>query len=458
MESVTDRWIDAHRNDILHDLRELLRIPSVNGAAEPGAPLGLNIKRALDYTLALCEKLGFATRDMDGMIGYADYGDGSETLGVLTHLDVVDVDDAWEHDPFSGEIYGDRIISRGVQDDKGPAIAAIYALAAIKETGLKMKRRVRLMFGCDEELGMRCLTYYLESGEKVPDISFSPDAEYPLVSSEMNICGATYKKAYASKISMEAGTAANAVPGRAVVTVPLTETEAKQALGGFALDGFKASYEPADEGCTITVLGAAAHASMPHLGKNALQAMLMLLNRLPLPPADLRAARELTDLFGMEYHGETIGLDSQDESGRLTLNPGVIKWDASGYTLHIDVRAPMSVGSATVSSKLDAAFVGKAERQSFNFSQGFYMAEDTELVSQLRSVYAKRSGTDLPPVHIGGGTYARDLPNAVAFGPQLPGKPDMCHMSDEYMTVEDFFFNVKTIADAITALATDRSN
>ena len=456
MSSATDRWIDEHRDEFLNDLTQLLKIPSVNGAPEPDAPFGRDIRRALNFTLDLCRKFGLRAAHLDGKIGYADWGQGEEMLGVLTHVDVVRADGAWDTPPFVPTLKDGVLTARGVQDDKGAVVASIYALAAVKAGNLPFRRTVRLLFGCDEEQQMRCLAHYLSSGEPVPDLSFSPDAEYPVVNSEMHICSAEYSLSYPSSITIQAGTAVNAVPGTACAYVPLPFEDS--AIRSICVpDGFQVRCTPQGTGCQIQVTGVPAHACVPHLGKNALQAMLCLLARLPLPLADRQALNALSGKFQMHYYGQGLGLEREDPSGRLTLNLGTMEWSAAGYRLGIDLRVPISMEQEQVRDALDRAFQGIARRTAFRFSPGFYRPESSELVSSLAEVFARRYGKQLPLVHMGGGTYARNLPNAVSFGPLMPGKDDQCHMANESVSLEDLFFNVKVMADAITALALEQS-
>ena len=444
-----DQWIEDHRTEILEKLSGLIQIPSVLGPPEADAPFGRDIARALDFTLALCRELGFETTNLDGRIGFADYGEGEEMLGILCHLDVVAVGEGWSVDPFAGEIVGDKMIARGIQDDKGPVIAAIYGLAAVKRASVAFRRRVRLIFGCDEETQMRCLRHYLDVGERIPELSFSPDAEYPVVNGELHICSAEYQKEYGSSIRIQAGTAVNAVPGRAEAYIPIKP----DALKGEWPDGCQGKLEACGEGTLVTMVGKAAHASVPELGKNALQAMLVFLAQQDLPDADRAAVSELVSVFGMTCHGEGVGLDVEDASGRLTLNLGIMKWNEKGYTLDLDIRAPISLEESTIREALIRMLSSFCREIFFRFSRGFYLPDSTELVGSLRKIFIERYGEELPSIQIGGGTYARNLPNAVSFGPLMPGKIDECHMTDESMTIEDFVFNVKMMADAIRALA-----
>lgn len=465
MNKQTDAWLDAHQDQLVTALQRSIRFPSVSRGEEsaPGAPFGKTIRAALADMLALCEGFGMTVCDMDGYIGYADAGAGEEMLGILTHLDVVPAGGGWTYPAFGGEVHDGILYGRGTLDDKGPAIASVFALAAVMASGAPFRRRVRLLFGCDEETGMHCLHHYLSSpSAEIPTMSFSPDGGYPVVNSEKGILHVRYEKRYASALTFEAGTVVNAVPGKATATVPLTEAEVQTALGAFlarpALDGetfseaFRFACAPEGARTRIEVTGVSAHASTPELGKNALQALVALLSVLPLPEMDAETARSLHAALGMDRNGEIMGLDFTDASGRLTLNPGLLSWNGQGLTLSLDIRYPLSMTGAQVAAAIDAAFPGFARTQ-FEDSPGHMVPVESELVQKLTEVYAHRSGTWLAPRQIGGGTYARHLPNAVAFGPEVPGEESRVHMADECIALSALLYNAKMYADAIVALA-----
>ncbi len=456
MNKNVDLWIDEHQSELVCALQELVRYPSVSESskAEKGAPFGASVKEALDFALSLCTSFGFDSTDLDGYIGYADWGEGQETLGVLTHLDVVPEGEGWTKPPFGAVLEDGRIYGRGTLDDKGPAIAAIFALAAIKACGIPLTRRVRLMMGCDEECGMGCMQHYIKN-RPLPDIAFSPDADYPLVNSEKGIFHCCYTKSFPSRITLNAGTVVNAVPGKATAFVPLSHAVVAPIVERFSAEhAFPAVLDETRGGLSITLFGKDAHASMPEEGKNALLGLLALLSRLPLPEEDAENVTALHNALGFDLHGETVGLDCEDASGRLTMNPGLMRWDENGYRLDLDIRYPISMDSALIPQKLDAALSGT--RGETAFKAGHYVSEDSELVKKLLAVYEARSGAYLPPKKIGGGTYARCIENAVAFGPEIPGGDNRIHMADEFMSVSDLVYHTKMIADAILALASEQ--
>lgn len=455
MNPKVDAWLDAREGAIVKAVQEIIAIPSVKAEPAPGAPFGADIKAALDHALALAAGLGFAVKDLDGYAGYAEFGEGEELVGILCHLDVVPAGVGWTYPPFGGELHDGRIYGRGTVDDKGPAVAALYAMAAVKECGLPMKRRVRLILGCDEESGMQCLEHYCKHAE-IPAMSFSPDAEYPLVNSEKHGFGADYRMPYASSITIQAGERANVVPGEATATVPLPLARILPILEAYLEKSeYGCSAEAVDEASSkITVRGLSAHASLPEQGRNAFFALVDLLDRLPLSEADAKAVAGIARAFGFECHGESFGLDKTDASGRLTLNVGVIDWDETGIRrLSIDIRAPITMERGEIETALNARLnpVGLTAART-SFSKGYCMPPESELVSKLLAVYSARTGAPAAPLAIGGGTYARHLPNAVAFGCEIPGHEAAIHMPNEYITVEDLMFNVRVLADAVAAL------
>ena len=188
-------YIRAHADELLESLAALVRIPSVEGVPEEHAPFGREPARALHETLALCEKLGFRTGNMDDRVGWCEYGEGKEMVAVLGHLDVVPAGDGWtETEPFSGEIKNGRIYGRGTMDDKGPMVAAIYALAALKDAGFAPSKRIRLLFGTNEETGCGDMSWYVSHGGELPVYGFTPDGEYPIINGEKGILNGTYSR------------------------------------------------------------------------------------------------------------------------------------------------------------------------------------------------------------------------------------------------------------------------
>ncbi len=437
MSSITDKYIDEHFDSLVEDLQAMVRIPSVEAEAvptsdnEPKKPFGENVRKAADLMLDLAgKKHGFKVKDGDGCYVIAEEGvlGSREMLGIICHLDVVPEGSGWEHPAFGAEIHDGKIVGRGTVDDKGPAMAALYALKAVRDCGYDLRRGVRLIFGLNEETGMRCIEEYLKN-ERTPDIAFTPDGSYPLCNSEFGICHATFRKEYNSDIFFKSGVAANVVPPEATAVV---------------------------YGDEYKTTGIQTHASTPWEGENAAQKMINLLEDIELANSeDVKVLKVLKRHLGKGYNGEGFGLFYEDETGKQTLNLGLVNWDKNGFEMTLDLRCPSAVRPETVKEKLCEAFAEcGAELKSFNFSEGYYLSPDTEIVSKLMKVYQNRTGdTESKPIVMGGGTYARHMPNCVSFGPEGYMDVCSCHIPNEYITLEQLRFNSKMLADAIIALA-----
>lgn len=422
------------------DLQALLRIPSVSR--------GEALHDALTAALTLANRLGFAdTQDLDGLCGTVDYGEGKETLGVLAHLDVVPAGEGWTWPPFGAEIHNGRIYARGVVDNKGPAVSALYALAAVREAGIKLTRRVRIILGCDEEIGWDCIARYKQT-EPDPDLAFSPDADYPVVNAERGILQVRYEKKYPSALRIDCGTAANVIPGTASATLP------KPALPFSLPPELTGSFEEN----TLTVTGRGGHASLPALAFNALQGLLQALVVQDLPPEDAKTVRALAVLLGMDQHGERMGIALTDDSGRLTLVPSILQADAEGMALEMDCRYPLSQTAEGLLATWDALFCEIGFSRTVTHGKaGHFVPEDSELVSGLLKVYTQYMERDARPLAIGGGTYARAFVGAVGFGPVPEGGASQCHMPDESMSLKELRTNTILLAEAICELAGEKN-
>ncbi|MEL7608741.1 MAG: Sapep family Mn(2+)-dependent dipeptidase [Bacillota bacterium] len=457
MNAKVDAFIRENERGIVRAVQDALRFESVKEEpAGKGKPFGAPMADCLGHTLRLAGELGLATKNLDGYAGIAECGEGKEMLGILCHLDVVPAGTGWKYPPFGAQIEDGLIYGRGALDDKGPAISALFALAAVKQAGVSFRRRARLILGCDEESGWACMRRYKET-EPAPDLAFSPDADYPLVYSEKGIVHLTFEKGFSSKLAIDAGTRPNVVAGVAEAIVPLDEQIVRAAMEKAGKEaGIDVSLERADRGTLVTVKGLEAHASTPEQGKNALLALFELLSPLPLPEADAALVRSLNALFGRDLHGEHLGLDREDETGRTTVNPGVMRWDASGVReFVVDIRCPRSLSVQDAQDTLAAALSPLGLAPVSRYIQPYHsVKKDSELVVKLLGAYEQRAGERLPPLAIGGGTYARAFENAVAFGCERPGKSSPVHMPNEFISVEDVLFNTYMIADAILALCT----
>ena len=425
MQTIIEKSFDNQ----IRDLQELIRIPSVSrGEPKAGMPYGENVYNALRKAQEIARKLGFEkVWDVEARCGVVEYGEGDELVAVMAHLDVVPEGTGWTYPPYGAEIHDGAMYGRGTADDKGAAVSALYALYTLKESGAKMRRRVRILLGCDEERGSTGMERYREV-EGEPTMAFTPDATYPVVNSEMNISHMIFEKKYPTAVRAQVGTALNVIPGEAAATVPALAAKGKEG-----------------------------HASMPDHADNALMKLLKALSEAELPQADRETFSGLAGLLCGYNHGEGLGVDFTDASGRLTLAPTKLVADETGVTVGFDCRYPASMTFEQLTGPIDERMgaLGFSVQDRSN-SLGHYIAPDTELVSTLMDVYGELSGDrDAKPLSIGGGTYAREFQNAVAIGVTRPDRPDLCHIANENILLSEMLFNTRYMAECLKRLAAE---
>ncbi len=446
----------AMQNDLLACLQENLRIPSVEGEPEAGAPYGIHVRHSLDHVLQTAERLGFRTCDVDGHVGWCEYGEGEEMVAVLGHLDVVPAGDGWSFDPWGGEIRDDRIFGRGTMDDKGPSIAAMFALKAIAEEGLPLRRRIRLLFGCNEETGARDVKYYLEHGGEVPVMGFTPDAEFPCINGEKGIINATCTRSFTQSgglklLSLRGGTASNVVPNYAKAELVCDPALARDILKTTA---DKVTFTPTETGVLVEAAGENAHGSTPWKGENAIGRLILALNSLPFEGELAEILAFLAEKLGMDTIGKASGIHLWDEpSGDLSLNWGVMNADEGSMSLVINYRYPVTFTYDDCAPAFQALFENAGFTVQQTHKEKLYIPADSKLVKILLKVYKEHTGIDGKPVCIGGGTYAKCLPNIIAFGPIFPGDEVREHKPDEFMEIPKLMKNAQIIALAMYELA-----
>ena len=442
---------------LLACLQENLRIPSVQGDAQDGAPYGIEVRKSLDHVLSCAEKMGFRTENVDNHLGWCEYGEGEEMVAVLGHLDVVPAGDGWSFDPWGGEIRDGRIWGRGAMDDKGPSIAALFALAALRDSGLPIKRRIRLLFGCNEETGAADVKYYLAKGGEVPVMGFTPDGEYPVINGEKGIINVTFSRTYEQRgelklLSVHGGTAPNVVPAAACAKLGCSRELAERIA---KLHAQKVRYTATEYGLFVEAEGISAHGSTPNQGENAIGRLVLALDTLPFEGEAAEVIHFLAATLGMETDGKSAGISLHDDvSGALTLNWGTLDADEAGMSLRINYRYPVTKGYEDCGPALNetfaaAGFVKDAELHKAKL----YIPEDSELVRTLLKVYQEHTGLDGKPKCIGGGTYAKMLPNTLAFGPIFPGDEVREHKPDEFLEIPKLMKNAQIIAAAMYEMA-----
>ena len=467
--------VEQDKEGLINATQELVRIKSVRDTPQPGAPFGEGPAKALDEALQIASDLGFATTNLDGYIGYAEYGEGDEYVAMLAHLDVVPEGEGWTYPPYGAEIHDGRIYGRGAIDDKGPAMASLYALKAVRDANLTLGKRVRVIFGCSEETGGLDVEHYLLR-EKEPVSGFTPDAYFPAIYAEKGLMSFDMSKNLSDDISAESeeeikimsiqgGTAYNIVPDKAVARVRAADPDqVREACSEFAGEtgyNLTAEIESGNDDAAgtvlITSLGKAAHGSTPEKGTNAAMQLIAFLATLDMGSSEMsEAIRFLNASIDMETDGKSFGLAMEDEpSGNLTLCVGLVNATPERMVLGLNIRYPVTYSFQDVMARFNQTIEGTgfvAENWQANQSPLFY-PKDSPLILTLTRVYAEQTGRNESAIAIGGGTYAKEMPNIVASGPMMPDQEEVEHQANEYIAVDHLINITKIYAQDIYELA-----
>ncbi|MDZ7835145.1 MAG: dipeptidase PepV [Alkalibacterium sp.] len=455
----------AKRKDAyLEDLFAMLRIDSVrdDAKATEEAPVGPGPKEALEAFLALGERDGFKTKNVDGWAGHIEYGDGDELMGVLAHVDVVPTGTGWDTDPFEPVIKDGRLYARGSSDDKGPGMAAYYALKMIKDLDLPVSKKVRFIIGTDEESEWKGIKHYLET-EQEPDFGFSPDATFPIINGEKGNATVFIETKGAvdggseELVQFEAGLRPNMVPQEAVAVVKSKNPEALQSGLADFLKGLPVSGVAAVDGdqVTLEMTGKAAHGSKPASGVNAATYLARYLSDFDFAK-DAKDFLELTMLYlHDDPEGKKLGIAVTDEiMGELTSNPGVFAFKANeGGKITVNMRYPQG----TTEEDLFESFKAKLSDYDVTLSKAngkepHYVPANDPLVTTLLDVYHRQTGLDAHEMVIGGGTYGRLMARGVAYGAMFPDSVDTMHQANEFMAVDNLMDSMAIYAEAIYEL------
>ena len=457
MDLIEERLLQ-YREEMMETVCRWVAIPSVKGEAAPGAPFGAEARRALDTAMADCEKFGLKTQIFDGYAGHADLGEGPtrDALAILAHLDVVPVGDGWSRDPFGGQRIDGKIYGRGTSDDKGPAVAALYAMRAVKEAGVPLTRKVRLILGCDEECGSSDMAYYKKVTE-MPRSGFSPDADYPVINIEKGGSHVRFTGDLAKEglqvLSMQVGERTNVIPGFASALVEGDAALAKKAEEAGKKLGFPVKTTLGNGAVIIETTGLTGHAAFPTHGRNAIGQMLLIFKELGAQGALL----ELADSVGMTCHGENLGIAMRDDvSGELTGSLDIIRIENGRLDAVMDVRYPVLFSPERMFQLLDQR-LQYLRAEDAGTRPPHFVSDKTELVQELLEAYHEVTGGEKRTIAIGGGTYAQSMEEGVAFGALFPGETEMAHQADEFISEESLFQNARIFARAIVRLAGKKS-
>ena len=459
-----EEFVEAHRQEMLEDICTLCRINSEKMPYKEGMPYGEGAFTALAEALSMAENYGFSITNYDNYVGTVDLNEKESQLDILAHLDVVPARDGWkETEPFEPVVKGDKLFGRGTADDKGPAVAALYAMRAVKELGIPLKKNARLILGTDEECGSSDIAHYYAIEKEAP-MTFSPDGSYPVVNTEKGGLNGHFTASFAPSdalpklVSVEAGIKVNVVPGKARATVQGIDVEVmeKAAEEVSGETGIRFEFDVEEDAATITAIGAGAHASKPEEGNNALTGLLVLIQRLPFAPCEQISA--IGRLLELIPHGDTsgkaLGIAMSDElSGDLTLAFSLLTISDRELDGTFDSRCPVC---ATKENVLEVAKAKMAEKGftllNDSMKPPHHVDGDSEFIRTLLRTYEEYTGRTGECIAIGGGTYVHELKNGVAFGAAMPETDNRMHGADEFAVIEELIVSAKMFAQVIVDL------
>lgn len=460
-----------YENQMIDDLKGLLSIESVrdDSKASEDAPVGPGPRQALDYMYELAERDGFSTHDVDHIAGRIEAGQGEDVLGILCHVDVVPAGDGWDSAPFDPVVTDDAIIARGTLDDKGPTIAAYYAVKILNDMNVDWKKRIHMIIGTDEESDWKCTDRYFQT-EEMPTLGFAPDAEFPAIHGEKGITTFDLIQDQINEdvdepdyelLNFESGQRYNMVPDHAEARVLVKEnmTDVIQNFEYFVEQNELQGESTVDSGILIlTVEGKAVHGMDPSLGVNAGLYLLKFLSSLNLD----KSAKDFVEfnnryLFDSHF-GEKMGMKFHtDVMGDVTTNIGIIKYDnkeAGRYG--VNLRYPQGFEFEEAVER----FTNEIKDIGFSLELGkvqkpHYVDKDDPFVEKLVKAYRNQTGDMTEPYTIGGGTYARNLDKGVAFGAMFEDTEDLMHQKNEYMTKKQLINATSIYLEAIYALCVE---
>lgn len=462
-------YLQEHREELVEDIMTLVRIDSAKAEAKEGKPFGEGPARALEEGTAIIEKYDFRVNNCDNYAIDASLNEEKPGLDILAHLDVVPGGDGWTlTTPFEPIVQDGRIIGRGTSDDKGPAMAALLAMRAVRDLGIELEKNVKLILGSDEECGSSDIRYYFQKNSHAP-MTISPDADFPLVFFEKGSLHTSFFAKLSKDsslpriISAKSGIKINVVPAKADAEIEgmsisqfepyakslESETGVKVTLSG-------------DEYCLkVHIDGASAHAASPMDGNNALTALIKLLASLPLAESRTKElVGKLAKLFPHgDFYGAGLGVNLEDEvTGKTTLTLDLFNLDENEIRGTFDCRACNAATEENTKAVVEAKYTEAGfEHDASPLNPPHYVPRDSRLVKTILDVYAQVTGEEREPLAIGGGTYVHHIDNGVACGCSDPAVDNHMHGPDEFVIIDQLIMSAEVFALTMISLCGEKN-
>lgn len=437
--------------EMIENLGKLVAVDSQLGTPEEGKPFGEGPAEVLSVGLKIAEELGFYTVNLDNYCGYAEMGEGEEIVGIAGHLDIVPVGGYWSYDPFVLTRKGDYVYGRGTTDDKGPVIEALYAMKLLRDSGVKLNKRVRLIMGCNEETGSKCMEHYNKVAEEL-SCGFTPDANFPCIHGEKGHMSMMAYSKHTKIISMNGGFVSNAVCDSCTTVIP-ADIGLKEKLEAALADTKLQEYQVTEENGQIEIYakGVPAHASTPALGINAAGVTFECLEKAGFEDDFVKF---YNTHLGTSCDGAGVGLKCEDAYGNLTFCNGIVKTENGVISCSIDIRVPVTLQEADVRKMCEGKLEDENGRIEIEeIGDPLFFPRESPLVEALYKAYVDVTGdTEHEPMVIGGGTYAKSLKNIIAFGPEKLDIDYHIHSADEFILVSEMEEAVLIYMEAIKNL------
>lgn len=440
-------FIEKNIENMKADLKELVSYKSV--FSEDAEPFGQENRGVLDAALRQMKDKGLDTTNLDYYCGYGQTGEGKKLIGIIAHLDVVPTGEGWNSNPYDmiekdGYLYG-----RGVSDDKGAAVASMYALKYLIDEKYQFNKRVRLILGCNEETGSLCLSHYVKNDEAI-DYGFTPDGNFPGIYAEKGMIGGKIIGHNSKIIDIEGGEASNIVCKKCRIKLPLNSINENKFKDFLDKNNIPFEIEKSDV-ITITTHGVAAHASTPDEGVNAISYLFEALFVADFSDSFINFFH---NNFGLTTHGEILGYGAvMDNISDTTINFGVAKKRGDDIIVSLDMRFPVMSNSETCYALLE-----KCEDKDNEFALGskvepLFFDINSPMIKSLKKAYVDVTNDNKSEMEaIGGGTYAKKIKNCIAFGCEFPGETNHIHDADERLSVESLKKQVEIYIEAIKNL------
>ncbi|MCI8271943.1 MAG: M20 family metallopeptidase [Erysipelotrichaceae bacterium] len=451
--------VQLYREDMIRDIQEMIGIPSKKGAPEAGAPFGKELRRMLDWMLEKAVNDGYEVKEYDGYAGRLEYGEGSEIIGVACHLDVVpEQKEGWKYPPFSGTVENNVIYGRGANDNKGPTMAVYYALRLLRDHGYRPKRKLHMIFGCDEEGNMECMDHYRMHSDVLPSFGIVPDCTFPMNYGEHGLYALQLHIPLPDGIMrMQGGEHPHIACGH--IEACVSHQEGKEELFSFFLKtmGLSGSLKSGLDGDVITIHGTEAHASRPYNANNAACALFNFLGN----AYEIEACRKLCGYLS-DWQGKALGIACRNmKYGELSICVTQVNVQSQEIVITLDIRYPYHLDKGSLLHKLETLFEREFARSRLTISEdreGTYCDPDSDVIRKLEEIYRKHSQDEMTPMKVSpGDTYARKFDHFVAYGPTTQKHLAMkhigqAHQCNEGMDIDTLLQGCAIYAEALAYL------